>query len=543
MVQSCQVCWEITIPGEILALQLNLIPGLSTALNSKARARARVNFNGLDDPQAEWVRTMAVGAEDNEMPINPNEHVKFWLGYSTAYGPFQQIAICKDNTKLWQTSIYSREQAVIAVNSLSDSCTKNSVSVSPLETVVSGRRHCGVSIDIPVEAFAAGSFNYLIQYPITIAGELDLNQLNPKFNSFPVLTRNYASLYLQLWTQDFLQDLKVVWLNKSNTITNQHLAYQMIPSERPDLIFLLNTDKDSYSRFPAKIVNIKGKAPDERRPKIQQVKLRMQDSLSQKLIINFQFRGFSENGGSMQSMMSYSNIKAMFITFALNQYPTWFFPVLFQRFNLEIDQRHIIQQEYVSLNPMVTGQMFECFVEQDLVSAPLVLYHSLNFQNQTINESNGNYYGYMGTSYIDRENIFYYTTLYIGSKVVKIYYLYKFMLAWKMATDDSFMRGYNSTKMGARTNIQVTLQGSITQGIIDNSQILDAVPGIQDDQNNLLQFIATRAYPTPTNAQITPQMHYLCDAIIRFTFDDAPDPQVLNFEIIGEVGGTMLRSG
>ncbi|KAA6376930.1 MAG: hypothetical protein EZS28_027543 [Streblomastix strix] len=91
------------------------------------------------------------------------------------------------------------------------------------------------------------------------------------------------------------------------------------------------------------------------------------------------------------------------------------------------------------------------------------------------------------------------------------------MLAWKMATDDSFMRGYNSTKMGARTNTQVTLQGSITQGIVDNSQILDAAPGTQDDQNNLLQFIATRAYPTPTNAQIAPQMHYLCDAIIRFT--------------------------
>jgi hypothetical protein len=64
---------------------------------------------------------------------------------------------------------------VIAANSLSDSCTKNSISVSPLETVVSGRRHCGIFIDIPVDAFAAGSFNYLIPYPITIAGVLDLN--------------------------------------------------------------------------------------------------------------------------------------------------------------------------------------------------------------------------------------------------------------------------------------------------------------------------------------------------------------------------------
>ncbi|KAA6369829.1 MAG: hypothetical protein EZS28_034644 [Streblomastix strix] len=291
-------------------------------------------------------------------------------------------------------------------------------------------------------------------------------------------------------------------------------------SQKPDLIFLLNTAGAAYLGFSVRLVNIEGKASDERRP-TNSIKI----------------------GDSMKCMISYSNIKAMFITFALNQYPTWMFPVLFQKFSLEIDQRHIIQQEYVSLNPMVNGQMFQCFVEQDSVSVPSDLYHSLNFQNQTINESNGNYYGYMGTCYIDRENVFYYTSLYIGSKAIKIYYPHEFMLAWKMETDDSFMRGYNLTKIGARTNIQVTLQGSITQGIIDNSQILDAAPGIQDDQNNLMQFIATGAYPTPTNAQITPQMNYLCDAIVRFTFDDAPDPQVLNFEIIGEVGGTMHRSG
>ncbi|KAA6384394.1 MAG: hypothetical protein EZS28_020082 [Streblomastix strix] len=63
-----------------------------------------------------------------------------------------------------------------------------------------------------------------------------------------------------------------------------------------------------------------------------------------------------------------------------------------------------------------------------------------------------------------------------------------------------------------------------------------------ENQNNLISFIATRAYPTATYAQITPQMHYFGEAFIRFTFDDAPDPQVLNFEIIGEVGGTMIRS-
>ncbi|KAA6371650.1 MAG: hypothetical protein EZS28_032824 [Streblomastix strix] len=575
MVQSCQVNWQITIPKNSLALQLNLAASPGVDVTTPAIARARVNFNALDNPQTDWVRTMQIGAGDALQPLCEDERIKFWIGYSTACGPFQQIAICKDNTKLWETSIYAREQAAIAANSLSDQCTNNSVSVSLLESVVRGRRHCGIFLDISVKAFGnvAGAFNYQIPDDITIAGVLDLNQLNPIFNSFPVLTRNFASLYLQLWTQDFLQDLKVVWLNKSDTMMNEHLAYQMIPPEKPNLIYLLNTASTAYRQFSVRLVNMQGKPNTERKPSnsISQIKdakftkldinnvcfnmeneeaiidmIRVQKILNFPTQIirtqssNFPFQGFSANGGSMQSIMSYSNIKAMFITFAMNQYPTWLFPVLFQKFNLVIDQRNLIPQEYVSLNPMVTGQMFECFVEQDLVSAPSDLCHSLNFQNKSINDADGSYYGKMGASYIDRENIFYNTTLFWGSKAVKIYYPHKFMLAWKMTTDDSFIRGYNSSKMGARTNIQVTLQGSLTQGIVDTDDIKFTA---DENQNNLLQFVATRAYPTPTNAQITPQMHYLCDAIIRFTFDDAPDPQVLNFEIIGEIGGTMVRSG
>ncbi|KAA6364828.1 MAG: hypothetical protein EZS28_039646 [Streblomastix strix] len=303
-----------------------------------------------------------------------------------------------------------------------------------------------------------------------------------------------------------MQDLKVVWLNKSDTIMNNHLADQMIPPEKLSIIYLLNSEKCAYIAFSIRIVNMEGKDPDVKMKtnSISQIKearftkldinnvcfnieneeaiidmIRVQKILNFPTQIiriqsnNFPFRGFSENGGTMQSIMSYSNIKAMFITFAMNQYPTWMFPMLFQKFNLVIDQRNLIPQEYVSLNPMVTGQMFECFVEQDLVSAPSDLYHSLNFQNQTINDSNGNFYGYLGTSYVDRENIFYNTTLYIGSKAVKIYYPHKFMLAWKLATDDSFMRGYNSSKMGARTNIQVTLQGNLTTEIVDSTLIVE----------------------------------------------------------------------
>ncbi|KAA6356424.1 MAG: hypothetical protein EZS28_048049 [Streblomastix strix] len=99
---------------------------------------------------------MASGTDgDTQQQFIDTEHIKFWLVYLTVCGPFQQFAICKDSTKLWDTSIYAREQAVISANSLSDLCTNNSVSVSPLESIVVGKSHCGIFIDILVEAFSA----------------------------------------------------------------------------------------------------------------------------------------------------------------------------------------------------------------------------------------------------------------------------------------------------------------------------------------------------------------------------------------------------
>ncbi|KAA6400418.1 MAG: hypothetical protein EZS28_004056 [Streblomastix strix] len=109
------------------------------------------------------------------------------------------------------------------------------------------------------------------------------------------------------------------------------------------------------------------------------------------------------------------------------------------------------------------------------------------------------------------------------------------MLTWKMATDDSFMSGYNSSKIGARTNIYVTLQGSQTPGINENSLINSG-----KYQNHHQIFYATRSHPYPRTAYVTPLMHYLCDAIVRVTFNDAPDPQVLTLEVIGELSGKMV---
>ncbi|KAA6390346.1 MAG: hypothetical protein EZS28_014129 [Streblomastix strix] len=534
---------------------------------------AKTNFNGRKTASL----ALADEIKQNTQHYNSSEVIKFWLGFSTACGPFQQIAICRDNTKLQETSIYAREQAIICSNSLSDLTVNNSVTVSPLESIVQGKRHCGVFIDIPCANIDTKdeNFYYRIPDPITFSGVLDLNQLNPIFNEFPVLTRNYASLYLQLWMTDFLQDLKVVWLNKSRYIYNQHLAYTMIPPEKPDIISLLDDSGDiAYNYYSVRLINCKDLDDGATDPKnnIQQLDnaffqylsihnlcFNMENEMAiidmiiaQKEIhfptqvlksqsSNYPMARFEPSSGQIQSIMSFSNIKAMFMTFAMQQYPTLFFPMLFHNMDLIIDQRYAVPFAYEAHTQATNGSMFQCFVDQDLVSPSSDLYHSLTFENININDKKY-WYGKNDGPVPLQDNIFYNITLFTGSKSVKTYYPNKYMLAWKLATDDSFMRGYNSTRIGARTNIQTILNTQLITGIVDNYKI-DDDNIIPENQNTLAGFMGTRSYPMCWQTGQTPMLHFLCDAIIRVMFDDNHEPQVLNLEVIGEIGGSMITAG
>ncbi|KAA6354844.1 MAG: hypothetical protein EZS28_049629, partial [Streblomastix strix] len=156
--------------------------------------------------------------------------------------------------------------------------------------------------------------------------------------------------------------------------------------------------------------------------------------------------------------------------------------------------------------------------------------HSLTFENMNCDDK-VNFYGN------PQANIFAHTTLFDGTKATKTLYPNKYMLTWKLATDDSFMRGYNSSRLGTRSNIQVILYGNLTKGIIDTAT---HDYNETQNQNNFKEFIATRSYPDPNKSNITPMMHYLRDAIVRITFDDNPDPQVLNIAVIGELNGSSI---
>ncbi|KAA6390457.1 MAG: hypothetical protein EZS28_014013 [Streblomastix strix] len=489
-VQTCQISCQITIPRDTLAIQINAVKNLANAGVEKARQISNYNSRQNGDWKQAQENTMISGANaDTQQPYGTDELIKFWLSFSTACGSFNQIAICKDSQKLWYTSKYAREQAIIALNSLTDQCTGNSVTVSPLESIVQGKSHCGIFIDEPVFDIDAKA-------------------------------------------KDFLQDLKIIWLNKYDPLANTYLAHAMIPLEKPDIICLrdraMNTS--NYDRYAIRLVNMESKANTERMPSatISQIedakftKLYLNklwfnmenegviiDMLCNQRIINFPTQvlrtqlsnylasNIGDGGGFIQTIMSFDNIKSIFVTFAMPQHPTWFFPVIFKNIDLIIDQCHVIPAAYPALTQDVCGQIFDCFVDLDVVSAPSDLFHSLVFENQSIDDKN-HPYGFEGSVIRLPENVFYNTMLYNISKAIKVYYPNQFMLTWKLATDDSFMRGYNSSKIGARTNIQ--------------------------------------------NIKLTPLTHYLCVGIVCIMFDDNPDPQVLTLEVIGEIVGSAIRS-
>ncbi|KAA6353489.1 MAG: hypothetical protein EZS28_050984 [Streblomastix strix] len=200
----------------------------------------------------------------------------------------------------------------------------------------------------------------------------------------------------------------------------------MIPPEKPDIVYLLTgetADDLSYQRYNVRIINMQNAANGDKIPQnsisqigtakfdtleIQNVCFNIENEetiislLQQQKIINFPtqvfrtqssnfpFSGFDKNSGSIQSIMSFSNIKALFMTFAMPQYPTWFFPVLFTRLNLVIDQNNVIPQLNKSLNQATNGQMFYYFVDQDVVSALSDLYHSLTFENLNVDDNTQN---------------------------------------------------------------------------------------------------------------------------------------------------------
>ena len=174
-----------------------------------------------------------------------SEHIKFKLFYDTGFSISSMVQLCLTADAKVSTENFNYQQSLLSLNSLPDFATDNSSSESTLKALVHNEHYRGVGsglLDFECSTVAATNnetawhlkFNSTTGiapiYPdIGIEGVIDLNKGNPLFHNFPIITRNMGELYIRLYMENFLRELKIVYLNKSRgslkgTVSNGKIA-------------------------------------------------------------------------------------------------------------------------------------------------------------------------------------------------------------------------------------------------------------------------------------------------------------------------------
>ena len=204
LAQLAQIYFQYVIPANSLGIILKEFASATTDENGSTDAADAVAADGI------------------------HEHLKFKLFYDTGFSIASMVQLCLVADAKVSTENFNYQQSLLTLNSLPDYVTENSSSESTLKALVHNEAYRGVGsglIDLNFSAYHAtnnptsivteGTTNVgVIQVPIGIEGVIDLNRGNPLFHNFPIITRNMGELYIRLYMENFLRELKIVYLNK-----------------------------------------------------------------------------------------------------------------------------------------------------------------------------------------------------------------------------------------------------------------------------------------------------------------------------------------
>lgn len=172
----------------------------------------QINAGTDEDP------TTDKGTNLKQSALTLHEHLKFKLFYDTGFSIASMVQLCLTADVKISTENFNYQQSLLTLNSLPDYVTANSSSESTLNALVHNESYRGVGsglIDIDLtNQNAENRYARLIDFDIGIEGVIDLNKGNPLFHNFPIITRNMQELYIRLYMDNFLRELKVVYLNK-----------------------------------------------------------------------------------------------------------------------------------------------------------------------------------------------------------------------------------------------------------------------------------------------------------------------------------------
>ena len=226
--------------------------------------------------------------------------IHFKLFYDTGFSIASMVQLCLTADAKVSTENFNYQQSLLTLNSLPDYVTEHSNSESTLKALVEDPTYAGVGSGLVTVNFdctsSATVYGFNITQKIGIEGLIDLDRGNPLFHNFPIITRNMGEMYIRLYMENFLRELKIVYLDKvkqsglftvsgtgmagsiklkggssyaqtttysiesdaGNTITGiasgpntEHLPYQRLPADKADFIYL------NGKLYKVKLLNLK----------------------------------------------------------------------------------------------------------------------------------------------------------------------------------------------------------------------------------------------------------------------------------------------
>lgn len=146
-----------------------------------------------------------------------NDKLRFKLFYDLGFSIASMVQLCLSADAKISTENFNYQQALLTLNSIPDFATDGSNTESTLKSLIENPTGAGVGsgvVEVDLNQSGGTVYSVPIAKDIGIEGLIDLNKGNPLFHNFPIITRNFGELYLKLYMENFLRELKVVYLNK-----------------------------------------------------------------------------------------------------------------------------------------------------------------------------------------------------------------------------------------------------------------------------------------------------------------------------------------
>ena len=191
-----------------------VIPGTTSDPNGGlAIVKTLISNNGT----AENIRDITAGGINTFSNDAIQEKLRFKLFYDTGFSIASMVQLCLTADAKVSTENFNYQQSLLTLNSLPDYVTDHSTSESTLKALVEDPTYRGVGSGLIEVDLSTAAYATSITQDISIEGCIDLNRGNPLFHNFPIITRNMQELYIRLYMENFLRELKIVYLNKTRT--------------------------------------------------------------------------------------------------------------------------------------------------------------------------------------------------------------------------------------------------------------------------------------------------------------------------------------